>query len=126
MPLARRAKVGKVTDFAALSVTEAIEGTLARATDSEAPELICEPGGLDPPRAPYLGHSSTMTTRRYAQQTPEALGERAARALERAGLVGVDSPTLTDVPTLIPCLAGLRLHRLECESDRSARTAPPV
>lgn len=36
----------------------------------------------------YLGHSSTMPTRRYAQQTPGALGERAAAALERAGLVG--------------------------------------
>jgi integrase len=35
----------------------------------------------------YLGHSSTMPTRRYAQQTPEALGERAATALARAGLV---------------------------------------
>jgi integrase len=35
----------------------------------------------------YLGHSSTMPTRRYAQQTPEALGERAASALARAGLV---------------------------------------
>ncbi|HEY8868658.1 MAG TPA: tyrosine-type recombinase/integrase [Candidatus Limnocylindrales bacterium] len=36
----------------------------------------------------YLGHSSTMPTRRYAIQTPDALGERAAFALERAGLVG--------------------------------------
>jgi integrase len=36
----------------------------------------------------YLGHSSTMPTRRYAVQTPDALGERAAFALERAGLVG--------------------------------------
>jgi integrase/recombinase XerD len=35
----------------------------------------------------YLGHSSTVPTRRYAQQTPEALGERAAAALARAGLV---------------------------------------
>ena len=35
----------------------------------------------------YLGHSSTITTRRYARQTPEALGERAAAALARAGLV---------------------------------------
>jgi len=35
----------------------------------------------------YLGHSSTVPTRRYAQQTPEALGERAASALARAGLV---------------------------------------
>jgi integrase/recombinase XerD len=35
----------------------------------------------------YLGHSSTVPTRRYAQQTPEALGERAAGALARAGLV---------------------------------------
>ncbi|MGA2513818.1 MAG: tyrosine-type recombinase/integrase [Candidatus Limnocylindrales bacterium] len=35
----------------------------------------------------YLGHSSTVSTRRYAQQTPEALGERAASALARAGLV---------------------------------------
>ena len=35
----------------------------------------------------YLGHSSTVSTRRYAQQTPEALGERAAVALARAGLV---------------------------------------
>jgi integrase len=36
----------------------------------------------------YLGHSSTMTTRRYAVQTPGALGQRAALALERGGLVG--------------------------------------
>ena len=35
----------------------------------------------------YLGHSSTDVTRRYAQQTPGALGRRAAEALERAGLV---------------------------------------
>ena len=35
----------------------------------------------------YLGHSSTVPTRRYAKQTPEALGERAASALARAGLV---------------------------------------
>jgi integrase/recombinase XerD len=35
----------------------------------------------------YLGHSSTMPTRRYAVQTPDALGERAAFALERAGLI---------------------------------------
>jgi integrase len=35
----------------------------------------------------YLGHSSTVPTRRYAQQTPEALGERVASALARAGLV---------------------------------------
>ena len=34
----------------------------------------------------YLGHSSTAPTRRYAQQTPEALGLRAAEALARAGL----------------------------------------
>ena len=36
----------------------------------------------------YLGHSSTMPTRRYAQQTTEALGVRAADALARAGLFG--------------------------------------
>ena len=35
----------------------------------------------------YLGHSSTVPTRRYAQQTPEALGVRAADALARAGLM---------------------------------------
>ena len=35
----------------------------------------------------YLGHSSTGPTRRYALQTPEALGERAAAALARAGVV---------------------------------------
>jgi integrase len=35
----------------------------------------------------YLGHSSTVPTRRYARQTPEALGERAAAALTRAGLM---------------------------------------
>jgi integrase len=35
----------------------------------------------------YLGHSSTDVTRRYARQTPDALGRRAAEALERAGLV---------------------------------------
>jgi site-specific recombinase XerD len=36
----------------------------------------------------YLGHSSTMPTRRYAQQTTESLGSRAAAALTRAGLGG--------------------------------------
>jgi site-specific recombinase XerD len=36
----------------------------------------------------YLGHSSTDVTRRYAQQTTEALGQRAAAALVQAGLVG--------------------------------------
>jgi len=35
----------------------------------------------------YLGHSSTDVTRRYARQTPDARGVRAAEALERAGLV---------------------------------------
>jgi integrase len=35
----------------------------------------------------YLGHSSTDVTRRYARQTPDALGRRAADALERSGLV---------------------------------------
>jgi integrase/recombinase XerD len=35
----------------------------------------------------YLGHSSTDVTRRYARQTPDALGVRAAEALQRAGLV---------------------------------------
>lgn len=35
----------------------------------------------------YLGHSSTGPTRRYARQTPESLGVRAADALARAGLV---------------------------------------
>jgi DNA-directed RNA polymerase specialized sigma24 family protein len=34
----------------------------------------------------YLGHSSTMPTRRYAQQTPDSLGAQAAEALARAGL----------------------------------------
>ena len=37
----------------------------------------------------YLGHSSTDVTRRYARQTPDALGRRAADALERAGLVAL-------------------------------------
>jgi integrase len=36
----------------------------------------------------YLGHSPTVPTRRYAQQTTEALGVRAAAALARAGLLG--------------------------------------
>jgi site-specific recombinase XerD len=36
--------------------------------------------------ARYLGHSSTLTTRRYAQQTPDSLGRRAADALARAGV----------------------------------------
>jgi integrase/recombinase XerD len=35
----------------------------------------------------YLGHSSTIPTRRYAQQTTESLGHRAASALVQAGLV---------------------------------------
>jgi integrase/recombinase XerD len=34
----------------------------------------------------YMGHASTQVTRRYAVQTPDALGLRAADALERAGL----------------------------------------
>ncbi len=34
----------------------------------------------------YLGHSSTMPTRRYAHQTTESLGHRAAAALSQAGL----------------------------------------
>ena len=42
----------------------------------------------------YLGHSSTVTTRRYAHQTPEALGVRAADALcagrVGSGLTGAD------------------------------------
>ena len=37
----------------------------------------------------YLGHSSTDVTRRYARQSPDALGRRAAEALERAGLVAI-------------------------------------
>jgi len=37
----------------------------------------------------YLGHSSTDVTRRYARQTPGALGARAAEAFARAGLVGI-------------------------------------
>lgn len=37
----------------------------------------------------YLGHSSTDVTRRYARQTPDVLGRRAADALERSGLVRV-------------------------------------
>ena len=36
----------------------------------------------------YMGHASTQVTRRYAVQTPDALGERAAEALARAGLAG--------------------------------------
>ncbi len=36
----------------------------------------------------YLGHSSSGPTRRYAQQTTESLGHRAAAALNAAGLVG--------------------------------------
>ena len=50
MPAARREKAGKVSDFAALRVIQAIEGTLAAAADSETAELIGEPGTLDPPR----------------------------------------------------------------------------
>jgi integrase/recombinase XerD len=37
----------------------------------------------------YLGHSSTDVTRRYARQTPDALGRRAAEALERSGLIAI-------------------------------------
>jgi hypothetical protein len=33
--------------------------------------------------------SSTDVTRRYARQTPDALGRRAAEALERSGLVAM-------------------------------------
>ncbi len=34
----------------------------------------------------YMGHSSTQVTRRYAIQTIDSLGRRAAEALDRAGL----------------------------------------
>ena len=34
----------------------------------------------------YLGHASTQVTRRYAQTTPGAFGERVAEALARAGV----------------------------------------
>jgi integrase len=37
----------------------------------------------------HLEHSSTDVTRRHAHLAPDALGCRAAEALERAGLVGV-------------------------------------
>jgi site-specific recombinase XerD len=36
----------------------------------------------------FLGHSSTMPTRRYARQTPVSLGQKAADALARAGVTG--------------------------------------
>ena len=36
----------------------------------------------------YMGHASTQVTRRYALQTPDALGSRAAEALARAGVAG--------------------------------------
>jgi integrase len=34
----------------------------------------------------YMGHASTQVTRRYALQTPDTLGSRAAEALARAGV----------------------------------------
>ena len=34
----------------------------------------------------YMGHASTQVTRRYAVQTPDTLGSRAAEALARAGI----------------------------------------
>jgi hypothetical protein len=34
-----------------------------------------------------MGYARTQPTRRYAQQTPEAFGVRAADALARVGLV---------------------------------------
>jgi integrase len=50
--------------------------------------LLCNHGMPLDELSRYLGHSSTDVTRRYAQQTPDALGVRAAEALARAGLVG--------------------------------------
>jgi integrase/recombinase XerD len=49
--------------------------------------LLCNNGMPLDEVSRYLGHSSTDVTRRYAQQTPDALGARAAEALARAGLV---------------------------------------
>ncbi len=43
----------------------------------------------------YLGHSSTDIPRRYARQTPETLGTRAAEALARAGLASGPNPSGT-------------------------------
>ncbi|TAL06502.1 MAG: hypothetical protein EPO00_10945 [Chloroflexota bacterium] len=49
----------------------------------------------------YLGHSSTGPTRRYAQQTPGALGIHAADALARAGLAS-GSGGRAEEPTALP------------------------
>ncbi len=44
----------------------------------------------------YMGHASTQVTRRYAIQTPGALGAHAAHALARAGLTGASIPDVGD------------------------------
>jgi integrase/recombinase XerD len=59
-----------------------------RVRHSVATALVNNGMGLDEVSR-YLGHSSTDVTRRYAQQTPDSLGHRAADALERAGLAGI-------------------------------------
>jgi integrase len=64
---------------------------LAVRAAAEAVLAAIDRSGRTPPEevSRYLGHSSTDVTRRYARQTPDALGRRAADALERSGLVGI-------------------------------------
>ena len=61
----------------------------------------------------YLGHSSTVPTRRYAQQTPEALGERARASRARGELNAA-------APDGLPCAAPDR-YRTGRHYDLSAR-----
>ena len=58
---------------------------IVKAAPPPRPRTSCWETALDEVSR-YLGHSSTDVTRRYARQTPETLGRRAAEALERAGV----------------------------------------
>jgi hypothetical protein len=70
----------------------------------------------------YLDHSSTVPTRRYAQQTPEALDERAARALaESRTRGGLTPPSLSLVPSLI---RGVGRRPKDRDLDENERRAP--
>ena len=61
---------------------------LQRAYDEPTPGWLfvsaCQSDGVQPLS---MNAVSLMLTRRYARQTPDALGRRAADALARAGLV---------------------------------------
>ena len=66
----------------------------------------------------YMGHASTQVTRRYAVQTPDVLGERAAEALARAGLA-------TPLESCAPGQQDRARLRVRADSHRQSASTTP-